>query len=301
MSEPEYIHTLLATVGGQPQVVTFTLDLLLQQNIPISEVHIVHPATTHNPRMERSLQLLKDEFSGDHYSNGQIIQFRNHVLQHNGLPLEEITDEDSADDVLNTMHALILQLKERHCIVHFSISGGRRLIPLLSLSAAILSFGHEDRMWHIYTPHSVLKRAEDGALMHVSPEDNVRLIPVPLARLSADLRSQLASVHSNLPETDHPSAKEIIRAQEEIAEAEESEHCDHVIQQLTHRQFEVLQAFAHGLHPSAVAAQLSISAPTVSTHTTVLLGLCREEWSIKARERLDYRFLQLKFGRYLKT
>jgi len=301
MSEPEYIHTLLATVGGQPQVVTFTLDLLLQRNIPISEVHVVHPATTHNPRMERSLQLLKDEFPDDHYSNGQIIHFRNHVLHHNGLPLEEITDEASADDVLNTMHSLILNLKERHCIVHFSISGGRRLMPLLSLSAAILSFEREDRMWHIYTPPHVLERVEDGALMHVLPEDNVRLIPVPLARLSADVRSQLAAVHSHSPETDPPSATDIIRAQEEMAAAEEWEHCDHLIRQLTHRQFEVLQAFAHGLHPSEVAARLSISAPTVSTHTTVLLSLCREAWSIKARERLDYRFLQLKFGRHLRT
>jgi CRISPR-associated protein Csx14 len=301
MSEPEYIHTLLATVGGQPQVVTFTLDLLLQQNIPISEVHVVHPATSHDPRMERSLQLLKNEFPDDRYSNGQIIHFYNHVLHHDGLPLEEITDEASADDVLNTMHSLILNLKERHCIVHFSISGGRRLMPLLSLSAAILSFEHEDRMWHIYTPPPVLKRAKDGALMHVLPEDDVRLIPVPLARLSADVRSQLAAVHSHSPETDPPSARDIIRAQEEMAEAEEWEHCDHVIRQLTHRQFEVLQAFAHGLHPSAVAAQLSISAPTVSTHTTVLLSLCREAWSIKARERLDYRFLQLKFGRHLRT
>jgi CRISPR-associated protein Csx14 len=299
MSEPEYIHTLLATIGGQPQVVTFTLDLLLQQHIPISEVHVVHPATSHDPRMERSLHLLKNEFPDDRYANGQIIHFYSHVLHHDGLPLEEITDEASADDVLNTMHTLILALKERHCIVHFSISGGRRLMPLLSLSAAILSFEHEDRMWHIYTPPPVLKRANDGALMHVSPEDNVRLIPVPLARLSADVRSQLAASH--LPETDHPSARDIIRAQEEMAEAVEWEHCDHVIRQLTHRQFEVLQAFAHGLHPSEVATRLSISAPTVSTHTTVLLSLCREAWSIKTRERLDYRFLQLKFGKHLKT
>lgn len=299
MSEPEYIHTLLATIGGQPQVVTFTLDLLLQQHIPINEVHVVHPATTHNPRLERSIQLLKNEFRGNHYTNGQIIHFYNHVLHHDGLPLEEITDEASADDVLNTMHHLILNLKERHCIVHFSISGGRRLMPLLSLSAAILSFEHEDRMWHIYTPPSVLERVQNGALLHVTPEDNVRLIPVPLARLSAEVRSQLAAVVQS-SESDPPSARDIIRAQEEMAEAEEWRHCEYVIRQLTPRQLEVLQAFAHGLHPLEVATQLSISSPTVSTHTTVLLSLCRETWSIKTRERLDYRFLQLKFGRYFK-
>ncbi len=85
-----------------------------------------------------------------------------------------------------------------------------------------------------------------------------------------------------------------------MAEAEERRHCEHVIRQLTPRQLEVLQAFANGLHPLEVAERLSISSPTVSTHTTVLLSLCREAWSIKTKERLDYRFLQLKFGRYLK-
>ncbi len=298
MPEPEYIHTLVATLGGKPQVVTFTLDLLLQQNIPISEVIVVHLATAQDPRIERSIQLLKNEFRGDRYSNGQTIHFHHHILRHNGLPLEEITDEASADDVLNELHELILNLKERHCIVHFSISGGRLLLSLFSMSAAILSFEHEDRMWHIYTPPSLLERAKDGAILHATPEDGVRLIPVPLALLGEGIRSQLVAALP--PEADPPSAREIIRTQEELAEAEERRRCDYVTRLLTPRQLEVLQAFANGLHPSAVAEQLSISSPTVSTHTTVLLSLCREAWSIKTRERLDYRFVQLKFGRYLK-
>ena len=298
MSESEYIHTLLATVGGKPQVVTFTLDLLLQQNIPISEVNVVHLATTHNPRMERSIQLLKNEFRGDRYFNGDIIHFQHHVLHHNGRPLEEITDEASADDVLNTMHELILSLKKRHCIVHFSITGGRRLLSLFSMSAAFLSFDHEDRMWHIYTPPSLLERAQDGAILHATPEEGVRLIPVPLARMSEAIRSQMMAVRSS--EADSLSAREIIRTQEELAEAEERRRCEYVIRLLTPRQLEVLQAFANGLHPSEVAERLSISSPTVSTHTTVLLSLCREAWPLKARERLDYRFLQLVFGRYFK-
>jgi CRISPR-associated protein Csx14 len=298
MPEPEYIHTLVATLGGKPQVVTFTLDLLLQQNIPISEVIVVHLATSQDPRIEHSIQLLKNEFRADRYSNGQPIHFHQHVLHHNGLPLEEITDEASADDMLNELHELILNLKERHCIVHFSISGGRLLLSLFSMSAAILSFEHEDRMWHIYTPPSLLERAKEGAILHAAPEDGVRLIPVPLALLGEGGRSQLSAARP--PEADPLSAREIIRTQEELAEAEEHRRCDYVINLLTHRQLEVLQAFANGLHPSEVAEQLSISSPTVSTHTTVLLSLCREAWSIKTGERLDYRFVQLKFGRYLK-
>ncbi len=298
MPEPEYIHTLVATLGGQPQVVTFTLDLLLQQHIPISEVIVVHLATTQDPRLERSIQLLKNEFRADRYSNGQSIHFQHHLLHHNGLPLEEISDEASADTVLNELHDLILDLKERHCIVHFSISGGRLLLSLSSMSAAILNFQHEDRMWHIYTPPSLLERAQEGAVMHAAPEDGVRLIPVPLALLGDGLRSQLVAARP--PEADPPSAREIIRTQEERAESEERRRCEYVTSLLTPRQLEVLHAFANGLHPSEVAEQLSISSPTVSTHTTVLLASCREAWSIKTKERLDYRFLQLKFGRYIK-
>lgn len=291
MAGTEYIHALLATTGGQPQIITFTLDLLLQHGIPISEVNIVHPATTHNPHLNHSIQLLNHEFLGDRYRNDQIIHLRSHVLRYNEQPLEDIVDEASTDAVLNTMHGLIRSLKERHCIVHFSITGGRRLMSILSMSAAILSLEHEDRMWHLYTPDSIRERAKDGALLHVEPEDGVHLIEVPLARLSEDVRATLSL---------DASARDIIRAQEEQAEAEEQARCKRVVEQLTARRLEVLKAFARGLHPFEVAVELSISSPTVSTHTTALLSFCREAWSIRERERLDYRFLQLKFGRYFK-
>lgn len=298
MAESEYIHTLIATLGGQPQVVTFTLDLLLQQGIPISEVIVVHLAPAHDPRIERSIQLLKNEFRGDRYIHGETIHFRSHVLQHHGLPLDEITDEASTDAVLNSLHELIRDLKARHCTVHFSISGGRLLLSLSSMSAAILGFTHEDRMWHIYTPRTLREHVDNGAVLHVAPEDDVRLIPVPFALLSEGVRAQLTAGRS--PQADPLSAREMIRTQEELAESDERKHIEQVIKGLTPRQLEVLKAFASGLHPNDVAARLSISLPTVSTHTTVLLSSCREAWSIPIRERLDYRFIQLKFGKYFK-
>jgi CRISPR-associated protein Csx14 len=275
-------------MGGQPQVVTFTLDLLLQRNIPISEVNVVHPST---PRIHRAVQILNEEFLGDRYRDKQVIHFRSHVLRHEGWPLEDLNDETSADDVLNTMHDLIRSFKERHCIVHFSITGGRRLMALLSMSAAILSLDLDDHMWHIYTPDSLQERARNGTILHVGPEEDVRLIEVPLTRLSEDVRSKLSL---------DASAKEIIRAQEEQVEAEERARCERVASQLTPRRLEVLRAFAEGLHPAGVAEKLSISMPTVSTHTTVLLSLCRDAWPTRERERLDYRFLQLKFARYFR-
>ena len=63
---PEYIHMLLATLGGQPQVVTFTLDLLLLRGFPISEVVVIHPQTVQE-RLQRALACLNAEFVGDCY------------------------------------------------------------------------------------------------------------------------------------------------------------------------------------------------------------------------------------------
>lgn len=85
---------------------------------------------------------------------------------------------------------------------------------------------------------------------------------------------------------------------EEYNEIDDKRRCEFIIEQLTPRQLEILQAFANGLHPSEVAEQLSISASTVSTHTVVILGLCRSSWTVGAKERLDYRFLHLKFEKY---
>ena len=291
MSPLDHTHVLLATLGGQPQVVTFTLDLLLQRNIPISEVDIVHPAAQPDSRMGRSVERLIAEFPGDRYQvDGRVIHLRRHVLRHYGQPLDDITDESGADGALNTMYELICSLKQRQCIVHFSITGGRRLVSFLSISAAILSFDHADRIWHIYTPEAVQQRVRGGQCMHASPEDGIHLIEVPLARLSQTLLSQLLDTPS--------SARELIHSQKELVVAEEHALCHQVVEAATPRQRAVLEALARGLHPQEVAQQLSIDITTVSSHTSVLLGLCRNIWPTREKERLDYRFLQLKFAKY---
>src|SRR5574340_788989 len=98
MPGSEQRHVLLATLGGQPQVVTITLDLLLQRNIPISEVNIVHPAAPPASRTGRAVERLNAEFLGDRYQpDGRIIHFRRHVLRYYGQPLEDVVNETGAD------------------------------------------------------------------------------------------------------------------------------------------------------------------------------------------------------------
>src|SRR5690348_3145492 len=262
-----YIHTLLATLGGQPQVVTFTLDLLLQRGFPISEVILVHPEASH-PRLQQSLDCLNAEFVGDRYHvSGQTIHLRSHVLRLHDEPLDDIVDEVSADGALNTIHHLIRSLKSQHRCIHLSITGGRRLMSSIATEAALLNFTHSDHIWHIYTPEAIQREANEGSLMHISPQNGVHLIErhfVPWGTYFSELPQVISS------------PQETIRFQKKKMDALERTRCDQVVKQLTARQREVLQAFANGLNIQEVAERLCITTSTVDAHKTKLLDLCRE-------------------------
>jgi CRISPR-associated protein Csx14 len=278
----EPTHTLLATLGGQPQVVTFTLDLLLKRGIPIREVIVVHPASYDS--LEHSIACLSAEFPGDRYrATGQSIRFRRRILQQYDVPIDDIVDDRSADGALNAMDEIIRDLKRQGRIIHFSITGGRRLISFLSFSAALLNFEHMDRLWHIHTPEDVKKRVRNGVCMHVEPGDNVHLIEVPFARLAQPVLARLLSAES-------ANARTIITMQEEQEKAEQQRRSRELLEKVTPMQRKVLQLFLRGLTPQEVANELNISIKTVSSHTTVLLRECRNIWNIPEGKKLDYRF-----------
>jgi len=174
-------HTLVATLGGQPQIVTYTLDLLLRRGIPIYEVIVVYPASS--PFIQQSLERLNAEFVEDRYAfEGQslTIRFRKQVLNHYNTIINDITDEETASGALDTIGELIRNLKQQRRIIHFSISGGRRLMTFLSFSAALLYFDTPDQLLHLYTPEPVKDRADKNGLMHLPPGVGQRLIEVPL-------------------------------------------------------------------------------------------------------------------------
>src|SRR5713226_3462804 len=219
-----YIHTLLATLGGQPQVVTFTLDLLLQRGFPISEVIVVHPEASH-PRVQHSLDCLNAEFVGDRYQvSGQTIHLRSHVLQLDDEPLDDIVDEVSADGALNTIHQLIRSLKRQHRCIHLSITGGRRLMSSIATEAALLNFTHSDHIWHIYTPEAVQTQASEGTLMHISPQNGVHLIErhfVPWGTYFSELPQAIST------------AQEALYFQKRKMDSLERTRCDRVVKHAT--------------------------------------------------------------------
>ena len=289
-----HTHILLATLGGQPQVVTFTLDLLLQHNVPISEVIVVHPKVSSLPRLQQSLTKLQAEFVGDEYQFRGIthtMHFRSHMLRLDTAPLDDITDDEHADATLDTLHKLIVDLKRRSSRIHLSVSGGRRMIALLAVSVAALHFDRHDAIWHIYTPESLKEQAKGGAIMHVAEDAGVRLIQGPFLSLGAYV--------SNLSDLSQ-SFRAVQEERRMQMDAQERERCAAVIKETTPAQLKVLQAFSTGLRPQAVANQLSIQVSSVSSHTHILFDLCRKAWNIPPKEFMDYHFLQTHFADYFR-
>lgn len=279
---------LIATMGGQPQVVTFALDELLAHGETIREVIVVHPSTP-GGRLHRALTRLAAEFPGDEYK-GQPCHLRTAPIRSGIGRVEDIRTESDADAAWLTIHELLGTLKAQGRRIHLCLAGGRRLMGLLALSAAMLHFGHHDRAWHLYTPDDFRERAAEGAIMHAELGDGVRLIQVPLAPWGVyfpGLRSLLAT-----------SPAQVIAAQRQMLDEAERVRCEQVIARLTERQQEVLRAFADGALPQAVAEQLSISLKTVDSHKTQILAECRIAWNLPEGSRLDYVFLREKFGRY---
>lgn len=278
--------TMLATLGGQPQIVTFALDALLVQGITIREVIVIHPAAT-TPRLQRAREQLAAEFVGEQYA-GRPCRFRAVPLRGADGPLEDITDQSDAQGALDTIHELIRTLKQQQRCIHACISGGRRMMALLTISAAMLHFDHLDCLWHVYTPDTMSERANEGSLMHAPPDGGVRLIPIPLVPWGVYI--------PGLRDLTGASAEALRQRQMAQIETHERQRREQVVASLTIREREVLRAFAEGLTPQQVASRLSITLATVNTHKTRVLDKCRDAWQYPLDEHLTYHFLREKFG-----
>jgi CRISPR-associated protein Csx14 len=78
------------------------------------------------------------------------------------------------------MRTLIAGLKAEGRRLHLCLSGGRRMMALLAMSAAALLCDHQDRIWHMHTPDETPRRVEGGRMMHARPADGVQLIQTPI-------------------------------------------------------------------------------------------------------------------------
>jgi CRISPR-associated protein Csx14 len=161
------------------------------------------------------------------------------------------------------------------------------MVALLLMTVAQFHLDYRDKLWHLYTPDAFQEQARDGAVMHARPEDGVRLIQVPLTPLGDYFPAlrQLTQVAVDYP----------LSVLSRLSQAEQA-RCRIVIEGLTEREREALQAFAAGGSIQDVADQMGITPDTVNTYKKKILQLCRNAWP--ERKILNYFQLRDLFGPY---
>jgi len=279
--------TLVSTMAGGPQVVTFALDELLRRGESIQEVIVVHLSPQADPLTGQAIIKLSAEFADDHYA-GRPCRLRFFPIRRGQEKLDDIRDEADADAAWSSIHGLISTLKAQQRHLHVCIAGGRRILALVAMSAAMLHFDHHDCLWHMYTPAEFLERARNGAIMHARPEDGVRLIRVPVVPWGAYFPPLRALAQG----TSAPALTAQVRWLDEV----ERSRCQAVLKRLTRRKQDVLRCLAQGLSPQETAEVLGITLKTVDSHKTIILDECRNAWGLPEDSWLDYHFLRDKFG-----
>ena len=277
--------TLICTLGGQPQVVTFALDALLARGISVSELIVLHFSPP-DGRLQNALQKLQAEFAQSRYRE-RPLPLRLYPLRAPNQAIRDIHDESDANAAWEAVNQLIIDLKNERRTLHICISGGRRILGLLTMSAAMLHFGHQDVLWHMYTPRALRLAADEGAIMHAPPEAGFRLIRVPMM--------PWGSYFPALRQLTRPRNGDVLAAPRRLLDEAELARCRAVMGRLTQRQKDVLSAFAAGLNPQQAAEKLFVSIKTIDTHKTVILAECRNAWNLPEDAYLDYRFLTEKF------
>ncbi len=278
MSQAEVV--LVATLGGQPQVVTFTLDLLLARGEAVNQVVVI--SLGGDPRYQQSYQRLAQEFHGDTY-RGKACRLRLVDVSRDGHSLKRLQAPEEVEAARSTVFALFATLKAQGSRVHLSLSGGRRILALVALAAAMQYLTPEDRIWHIYTPAEIAERARGGRLMHASPEAGITLLQVPFVPWAAyfpGLRGVLGL-----------SAEEAANPRLTWLSEEERAACRDLWESLTPREREVLRALTLGGSRKEMAEGLGIATTTLDTHLRNIHRKAKALWGEDiSREKLRDRF-----------
>ncbi|MEZ4683685.1 MAG: CRISPR-associated ring nuclease [Caldilineaceae bacterium] len=261
--------TMIATLGGKPELVTLALDALLAAGEAVDEVIVLHPSAA-MPRIRAALQTLQGEFAHRRY-RGRPCHFQPIALRLGERELPDIRNDSEAEATQRTIRDLIAGQKQQNRKLHLCVAGGRRVMGLLVMASAALLCDHRDRLWHLYGSDAFKAQVKEQALLHAPDGADVRLVPIPLVPWGTYFPALRAIAQT---------PQEAVAGQMAWLTGANDEQCQAVYDELTERQRDVLEAFARGLRPKEVAEQLVIALATVNSHKSVILEHCRNRWAV---------------------
>lgn len=240
----------IGTLGTAPQIITITLDLLLEQEIPVQEAVVLH---THHQETLAAVQELQNEFRKGTY---QSIRLRCVPIcqSEHGPVFDDIDNEQAFHRLMQLFFQEIQEAHQQNRVVHIGIAGGRKVMAIAAMVVAQFLFTEDDGLWHLFSDFY----DRDDQRLHAVPEQNSRLMRVPvLPYLNA---SQILAAFPQLGD-----AETVLQLQKQWIDGEKMRRRREFVQHwLTPAEREVVRLVCSGLDNAAIARKLHKSEKTVA-------------------------------------
>jgi len=261
---------LIATLGTEPQVITSTIDLLLQRGVLISSVVVIHTGDNGGP-ISSAIATLNLEYFQSPYKNQFELGFVS-IRGENGEELRDVETYDSSRAAFLEIYKQVRIAKLDGDYVHLSIAGGRKTMSAFGMVTAQLLFDEEDHLWHLYSSGDFLASKR----LHPQPHDDVRLIPIPFI-----LWSQISPSLTNIIQEEDP-----LQAIENIRQLQLNKKIDnarsYILNSLTASERKVTALLVRdGLSDKEIADRLSISPRTVEQHLRSAYIKAANHWELE--------------------
>lgn len=170
-------EVLIATVGTAPQVVTLTLDALLERGFLIHHALVIHTNPSHHAIADALNRLREEE---KFYQRGRpFFKFSFVPIRDGSCYPQDITNEREAKVLLRVLYKTVVKEKRKGNRVHLSIAGGRKVMAAYGMVVAHLLFEENDCVWHLLSEDPLLQ----SHAMHANLKA-ITLVPVPILQWS---------------------------------------------------------------------------------------------------------------------
>lgn len=279
---------LVCTLGGKAQVVTFTIDALLAQNIEISEIIVIHHAPRRpEERLRVALNTLKRELSTTYRNR---IRLTDIPIQRGRVSISDLSDASAVSAAYETLRDTIADVKARSRETHFCFTGGRRLLAMQAASLIALHATPTDHVWHLYTPDALRDAATVNKILHHDVNDNlpapylVAIPHVPWAYFFRGLRALLG-----LDPADAARLTDLVQDESELR------HCRTLWTRLTPAQRETLALIVEGHSPQDIADTRTVKYRSVYNTIAAIRQEIRIEWGMPESVTPSYDWMIQKF------
>jgi CRISPR-associated protein Csx14 len=283
---------LVCTLGGKAQVVTFTIDALLEQKVELGKVVVIHHASyREDDRLRQALTIVEREVH-EHYQDK--FTFQAIHIHDNKVPITDLNDTPALTAVWETLGHTISGIKNHHREIHFCFTGGRRLLAMQAMSVLSLHATLSDSVWHLSIPDLLRQQSGTNKILHATTtpkSESPHLVRVPLVpwpHFFKGLRELLAF-----------NPEDAMKFSNMVLDQHDEALCQKVWTSLTPSLRDTLCYLVKSKSPQDVACELGINLGSVRGYIADIRQECRNAWALDPKAHVSFDWMQQKFGPYI--